>query len=84
METLHNTAPTQNISEIVKRERLTLTLAGIIIAIICSLVFLHDTHSTESETTRTPRLSERSKILLSDLPMEAKKFGVVSAIWPFR
>lgn len=73
METLHNANPTRNISEIAKRERLTLTLAGIIIAIICSLIFLHDANSRGREATRFPSLGERSKIVLSDLPLEVKK-----------
>jgi hypothetical protein len=73
METRYNTNPARNISEIAKRERLTLTLAGIVIAIICSLVLLHDNHSTGREATRLPRLGERSKIVLSDLPLEVKK-----------
>ena len=83
METLHNTNPTRNISEIRKRDRLTLTLAGIVIAIICSLVFLHDTHVTGRVATRLG-LGEGSKIVPTDLPLEIKKFGVVSAIWLFR
>ena len=83
METLHNTNPTRNISEIAKRDRLTLTLAGIVIAIICSLVFLHDTHSTGRVATRLG-LGEGSKIVPTDLPLEIKKFEVASAIWLFR
>ena len=55
METLYNTNPARNISEIVERERLTLTLAGIVIAIICSLVLLHDNHSTGRVGHKTHR-----------------------------
>ena len=45
METLHNTNPTRNLSQLRNQDRLILTLAGIVIAIICSLVLLHDTHA---------------------------------------
>jgi hypothetical protein len=69
METLHNTSPTRNMSRI--RERLVLTLAGIMIAIICSLVFLHDTQSMGGVATRLG-LSEGSKIVPTELPLTIK------------
>ena len=83
METLHNTQPTRNSAQIRERDRFTLILNGILIAIICSLIFLHDTYSTERVATRLPRLGEGSKIVLTDLPLEMKNFGVMS-VWPFR
>ena len=82
METLHNANPAQNISEIAKRERLTLTLAGIVIAIICSLVFLNDTHSMGRATKLG--LREGSKIVPTSLPLEIKKSEVASALWLFK
>ena len=83
METLHNTNPTRNLSQIRKQDRLILTLAGIVIAIICSLVLLHDTHAMGRVATRLG-LGEDSKIVPTDLPLEIKKFEVASAIWLFK
>ena len=83
METFHNTTPTRNLSQIRKQDRLILTLAGIVIAIICSLVLLHDTNSMGHVATRLS-LGEDSKIVSTDLPLEIKKFKVASAIWLFR
>ena len=80
METLHNTNPTRNVR---KQDRLILTLAGIVIALICSLVLLHDTHSMGRVATRLG-LGEGSKIVPTGLPVEIKKFEVASAIWLFR
>ncbi len=81
METFHNANPAQNISEIVKRERLTLTLAGIVIAIICSLVFLNDTHAMGRASTKLG-LGEGSKIVPTGL--EIKKSEIASALWLFK
>ena len=67
METLHNTNPTRNLSQVREQDRLILTLAGIVIALICSLVLLHDTHSMERVATRLG-LGEGSKIVPTDLP----------------
>ena len=83
METLHNTNPAQNITEIAKRERLTLTLAGILIAIICSLVFLNDTHSMGRATTKLG-LREGSKMVPASMHLEIKKSEVASALWLFK
>jgi hypothetical protein len=83
METLHYTNPTRNISEIVKRERLTLTLAGIVIAIICSLVFLHDARSTGGPGIKLG-FREGSKIVPTGLPLEIKKSEIASALWLFK
>ncbi len=80
METLHNTHPTRNTARIRERDRFTLILTGILIAIICSMIFLHDTYSKGRLATRL----EGSKIVLTDLPLEMKKFGVASVMWPFR
>jgi hypothetical protein len=84
METLHNTDPTRNTAQLRERDRFALILTGILIAIICSLIFLHDTYSTERVAATLPQLGEGSKIVLTDLPLEMKKFGVVSLMWPFR
>ena len=83
METLHNTNPTRNLSQVREQDRLILTLAGIVIALICSLVLLHDTHSMGRVATRLG-LGEGSKIVPTDLPVDIKKFEVASAIWLFR
>ena len=83
METLHNTNPTRNLSKVSKQDRLILTLAGIVIAIICSLVLLHDTNSMGHVATRLS-LGENSKIVSTDLPLEINKFKVASVIWLFR
>ena len=42
METLHNTNPTRSTAEIHDRGRLILMLTGILTAIICSLILLHN------------------------------------------
>ena len=83
METLHNTNPTRNLSQVREQDRLILTLAGIVIALICSLVLLHDTNSMGRVATRLG-LGEDSKIVPTDLPLEIKKFEVASAISLFR
>ena len=83
MKTLHNANPARNISEIAKRERLTLTLAGIVIAIICSLVFLNDTHAMGRASTKLG-LREGSKIVPTGLPLEIKKSEIASALWLFK
>jgi len=83
METLHNTNPTRNLSQVSKQDRLILTLAGIVIAIICSLVLLHDTNSMGHVATRLS-LGENSKIVSTDLPLEINKFKIASVIWLFR
>jgi len=83
METLHNANPAQNISEIAKRERLTLTLAGIVIAIICSLVFLNDTRSTGGTVIKLG-LRDGSKIVPTGLPLGIKKSEVASALFLFK
>jgi len=79
METLHNTNPTRNLSQVRKQDRLILTLAGIVIALICSLVLLHDTHAMGRVATRLG-LGEDSKIVPTGLTVEIKKFEVASAI----
>jgi hypothetical protein len=84
METPHNTNPTRNTVEIRERDRLTLVLTGILTAIICSLILLNDTYSMGGVATRIPWLGERSKIVLTNLPLEIKKFGTVTTMWPFR
>ena len=84
METVHNTNPTRNTAEIRERVRSTLIFTGILTAIICLLILLHDTYSGGHVATRLPQLGEGSKIVLTDLPLEIKKFGVVSATWPIR
>jgi len=84
METLHITNSTRNMPEIRRRDRLTLTLAGILIAIICSLVLLHDTHLMGRVAAKLGGLDEHSKIVPTDLAVEIKKFEVASAIWAFR
>ena len=84
MENLHNTNPTRSTAEIRERDRFTLILTGILIAIICSLIFFHEIYSTGHVATRLPRLGEGSKTVLTDLPLEMKRFGVVSGMWPFR
>jgi hypothetical protein len=78
METLHNTNQFRNISD-----RLMLTLAGIVIALICSLVLLHDTHSTAGVSTRLG-LGGASKIEPSKLSVDIDEFQVGSAISLFR
>ena len=83
METLHNANPAHNISEIAKRERLTLTLAGIVIAIICSLVFLNDTRSAGGTVIKLG-LRDGSKIVPTGLLLEIKKSVVASALWIFK
>ena len=83
METLHSTNPTRNLSKVRNQDRLILTLAGIVIALICSLVLLHDTHAIGRVATRLG-LGEDSKIVPTDLPLEVKKFEVASAIWLFK
>ena len=83
METLHNTNPTRNLSQLRNQDRLILTLAGIVIAIICSLVLLHDTNSIGRVATRLS-LGEDSKIASTDFPLEIKKFEVASVIWLFK
>jgi hypothetical protein len=83
METLHNANPARNISEIAKRERLTLTLAGIVIAIICSLVFLNDTQVMGRSTSKL-MLRESSKIVPTGLPLQIKKSNIASALWLFK
>jgi hypothetical protein len=83
METLHNANPARNISEIAKRERLTLTLAGIVIAIICSLVFLNDTHVMGRASTKFG-VREGSKIVPTRLTLEIKKSEVASALSLFK
>ena len=84
METLHNNNPGRNAAEIRERGRSTLIFTGILTAIICLLILLHDTYSAGHVATRLPLLGEGSNIVLTDLPLEIKKFRVVSAIWPFR
>ena len=49
-----------NISRARQRMRLALTMAGIIIAFICSMIFLHDTHSSDSISTALPPIGEVS------------------------
>ena len=83
METLHNTNSTRNLSQVREQNRLILSVAGIVIALICSMVLLHDTHSMERVGTRLG-LGEGSKHGPTGLPLEIKKFEVASAIWSFR
>src|SRR5688572_823660 len=83
METLHNTNATRNLSQVREPDRLILTLAGIVIALICSLVLLYDTHSTGGVATRLG-LGEGSKIVPSELSVDINEFKVRSAIWLFR
>lgn len=82
METLHNTTPTRNLSQISKQDRLILTLAGIVIALICSLVLLHDTHAMGDVATKLGLGG--SNIVPSELSVNIKEFKVASAIWLFR
>ena len=83
METLHNTNPTQHLSRVRKQDRLILTLAGIVIALICSLVLLHDNHLMGRTATRLG-LDEDSTIVPTGLTVEIKKFEVASAISLFK
>ena len=82
METLHSTNQTWNLSQVRKQDRLILTLAGIVIAIICSLVLLNDTHAMGRTATRLG-LDEDSKIVPTDV-LVFKKFEVASAISLFK
>jgi hypothetical protein len=83
MESFHNTNPSGNVSQVREHDRLILTLAGIVIALICSLVLLHDTHSIGRVSTRLG-LGEGSKILPTELSVDVNEFKIASAIWLFR
>jgi hypothetical protein len=80
METHHNTNPTPQVRG---QDRLILSLAGIVIALICSLVFLHDNHLMGRTATRLG-LDKNSKIVPSELSIDIKKFRVASATSLFR
>ena len=83
METLHNINPTPNMTQARERHRFMLTLTGILTAIICSLVLLKDTHSMEPAATIL-QVGVDSKIVVTELPVDMKKFEVASVIWLFR
>jgi hypothetical protein len=52
METLHNTNPSRSTAEIRERGRSTLIFTGILTAIICLLILLHDTYSAGHVATQ--------------------------------
>jgi hypothetical protein len=83
METLHNTNATRNMTQVREQDRLIMTLAGIVIALICSLVLLHDTHAMGRVATRLG-LGEDSNFGQTNLTLEIKKFEATTAIWLFR
>lgn len=49
-----------------------MTLAGIVIAILCSMDFLLEVHSTERLDASIPQLLETSRIVVADLLIEVK------------
>jgi uncharacterized membrane protein len=77
MKTVSSAHQSWNISQI--SDRLILILAGITTAIICSMVFLHDTYSSERMST-TWGLGQHLKVSQTVLPVDVKKIDVVSAI----
>jgi uncharacterized membrane protein len=81
MKTFSSTDQLWNISQI--GDRSILILAGIMTAIICSMVFLHDTYSSEQVTT-TLGLGEHWKILQTEVAVDIKKVEVASAVLRFR
>jgi len=80
METLHITRTTQNMSHIRKRDRLGLTLAGIVIAIIFSLTLLQDGHSKSDVTAGLPRFIETSKTISVDASKEIINVTVITIL----
>lgn len=71
MKTLHTTN-TQNANHSHGHVRLMMTLAGIVIAILCSMDFLLEVHSTERLDASIPQLLETSRIVVADLLIEVK------------
>src|SRR5688572_16428985 len=80
METFSNNQ-SWNISQIC--DRFILILAGIMTAIICSMIFLHDTYSSERISTKLA-ISENAKISPTELSLDIKKIEVASALLGFR
>jgi hypothetical protein len=79
MDTLHNTNPARNVRQIRERRRLILTLTGIMTAIICSLVFMHDSHAT-GQTKERLQFGKGSKNVPIELRLGIKKFEVGPAM----
>jgi hypothetical protein len=77
MKSFSTTHQSWNISQI--RDRFILILAGIMTAIICSMIFLHDTYSSERVSTALG-LGAHSNISQTVLPIDIKKIDVASEI----
>ena len=81
METISNT--NRSMSIFPKHVRLTLTLAGIVIAIICSLALLQDLYPSTYIQAGIPKIMEATKIAPGSLHIEMSGMNLVSSLWPF-
>jgi hypothetical protein len=70
MKTIHTTD--RNIISNHARVRFVLTLAGIVIAVLCSLALWQEARSAERIDTRVPHLLEFSRLVATDLVGEVK------------
>ncbi|AYB32682.1 hypothetical protein [Chryseolinea soli] len=75
MKTSHNTIKTGNRS----RVRSLLAIAGVVTAILGSLVFLHDFYGNAPIKVSVPRAMATSKIINTDMLIQ-----VTSTIWSFK
>jgi hypothetical protein len=71
MKTIHTTTD-RNIINNPAHIRSVLTVAGIVIAILCLLALWHEAGSTERMDTRAPHLLEFSRLVATDLVSEVK------------
>jgi hypothetical protein len=80
MKTTHIiTNPKKDRSHISARVRSILTLTGIMIAIICSMILLQETNSLAGAEISTPTLVETSNFMNSEMLV-----NVGSSIWSLR
>ena len=82
METLNNTNNAPYQSNISARVRSVLTIAGIVTAIICSLILLKDIHSVAPESIRLSGSIEGPDVVNTDLLATVK--NMASALTVFR
>ena len=71
MKTIHTTTE-RNIINNPSWIRSALTVAGIVIAVLCLLALWHEAGSTERMDTRAPHLLEFSRLVATDLVTEVK------------
>jgi hypothetical protein len=84
METRHNISNTRNKSHIDTRVRTVVTLVGMVIAIMCSVVLLTDLHAAGRVEASVPEHIETKNFVKVDLLIKLKNIAAASTKWSFK